>query len=178
MAQAERVLTRREYDAMVDRGEFGDKAPLELLFGRLVPIVGEGPEHVAVVQALVVLLAPRVPELLRLGHPLAATDDSEPEPDLALASTHPHAHPKTAALVVEVVVSRRRQARDKAPIYAQAGVPAYWIVDVPRREVAVLTEPGPEGYGREDVRRGDDGLRVDVADLTTTVAELFARAGL
>jgi Uma2 family endonuclease len=38
-------------------------------------------------------------------------------------------------------------------MYARAGVPAYWLVDVPGRAVEVRTEPGADGYGRCDVFR-------------------------
>jgi Uma2 family endonuclease len=39
--------------------------------------------------------------------------------------------------------------------YARAGVPTYWLIDVPGRAVEVRTQPGPDGYERCDVYRED-----------------------
>jgi Uma2 family endonuclease len=79
-----------------------------------------------------------------------------PEPDLALLAEEPPPgrHPRTALLTVEVAVSSHQVDRGaKAGMYARAGVPAYWPIDVPGRAVEVRTEPGPDGYGRCEVFR-------------------------
>ena len=36
----------------------------------------------------------------------------------------------------------------KTEIYAEAGVPEYWIVDRRTETVDVLTQPGPSGYAK------------------------------
>ncbi len=57
---------------------------------------------------------------------------SEPEPDLALVEAreddYADGHPTTAELVIEVAVSSAEIDRQKATIYASAGIPEYWIV--------------------------------------------------
>jgi len=60
---------------------------------------------------------------------------SVPEADVAVVALDPHdylrAHPTTALLVVEVSDSSLPQDRlTKARIYAGAGIPEYWIVDL------------------------------------------------
>jgi Uma2 family endonuclease len=61
----------------------------------------------------------------------------------------PAAHPRTALLAVEVSASSRETDRVvKARLYARAGVPTYWIVDVPSRAVEVHSDPGADGYRR------------------------------
>jgi Uma2 family endonuclease len=90
--------------------------------------------------------------------PLAAADDSEPEPDLALvpAGDYEREHPRTALLVIEIADSSVRKDRNiKAPIYAAAGVAEYWIVFVSERVVEVHREPRDGRYGRvETIGRG------------------------
>ena len=75
---------------------------------------------------------------------------SEPEPDLSVVEGHPgdwlQAHPTTAALVVEVAVSSAELDEGKASIYAEAGIPEYWIVRPDLRTVTVYREPTPDGY--------------------------------
>lgn len=34
----------------------------------------------------------------------------------------------------------------KAELYAAAGIPTYWLIDIPGRTVEVRTDPGPAGY--------------------------------
>ena len=66
-------------------------------------------------------------------------------------------HPDRALLVIEVSDSSLRTDRDiKRDIYAEAGVPEYWIVDVQGRAVDVHTEPRDGSY-RSVVRIGQDG---------------------
>jgi len=78
----------------------------------------------------------------------------------------------------EIAVTMLREARAKTPVYAAAGAPEYWIVDVPARAVEVLSGPGPAGYARSRILRGADELVARPAGRTTTVGELFAVAGL
>jgi Uma2 family endonuclease len=60
-------------------------------------------------------------------------------------------HPRTALLVVEVSFSSLRKDRFVKPaIYAAAGIPEYWIVDLTSDTVVVMREPGPAGYSRAE----------------------------
>ena len=76
---------------------------------------------------------------------------SEPEPDVAMvrgdrrAYVDHHPGPKDVALVVEVAdASLQRDRGFKRRLYAQAGIPAYWIVNLVDRVLEVYTEPsGP-----------------------------------
>ena len=54
------------------------------------------------------------------------------------------AHPSRAALVVEVAEGSYRVDREaKLGLYARAGIPEYWIVDLARGVLEVHREPGP-----------------------------------
>ena len=171
-------FSRAEYDRMVELGALED-LPVELLDGVIVEVSPQGEQHFAVIQALNVLLAASAGMRLRVQGPFAAGDFSEPEPDVAVAHEQdPSRHPTTAALVVEVVVTQHAAARRKVPVYAAARVEAYWIVDVPRRTVEVLTDPDGETFRRTAVLRGDDPLTVPGLEVRFTVAEVFALAGL
>lgn len=64
--------------------------------------------------------------------PLAAREDSEPEPDLLVISNRSdwEHHPTRAFLVVEVARSSLRKDRgSKAALYSLSDVDEYWIVD-------------------------------------------------
>src|SRR6202167_752217 len=120
------------YDLMVASGAL-EAALFDLLDGLLVGVSPQSPAHAAVLEALMEHFAGS--ELcMRVQSPLRIRPNSEPEPDIALLAGRPAAgaHPSTALLVVEVAVSSHRLDRGrKAERYAQAGIPEYWLVDVP-----------------------------------------------
>lgn len=101
--------------------------------------------------------------------------DSEPEPDLSVLYGRPRdyrdAHPNTARLVAEVAVTSQTLDREKALLYAEAGVSSYWLVDVAARQVEVFTNPTPEGYAQRIVKRPGEMLRI--GELQLDPGELF-----
>ena len=87
-----------------------------------------------------------------------------PEPDLLVVSAADYdddAYPSGAHLVVEVSDSSVKYDRDtKAAVYARAGVPVYWLVDLRSLAVEVYTRPGRSGYAAVEVLRPGDSLPV------------------
>jgi Uma2 family endonuclease len=82
--------------------------------------------------------------------PLALTDDSEPEPDVAVVTGNPReyrdAHPTTALLIVEVADATLPYDRErKANLYARAGIADYWIVNLLDRCLEVYRRPTQAG---------------------------------
>jgi len=172
-----RFLSRREYDRLVEDGMFVGE-PIELLRGRLVTVMPQGPRHGRLVAWLgrELTLALGRDYIVRQQMPFAATDDSEPEPDLAVTREErgQQSHPSVAMLVVEVADSSvNRDHEDKRPIYAEAGVPEYWIVHAKTATVEVMTQPAGDRYlsvtrlTRGDVLRPTrlPGVEIAVADL-------------
>ena len=105
----------------------------ELLKGVIVEKMIKSPAHSWLVQFLVDWLRANLPPDLhvRQEQPLTFAD-SEPEPDLAVVAGGPDdyrsAHPSTALLVIEVAVSSGELDREKAHVYAAAGISEYLIV--------------------------------------------------
>jgi len=99
-----RPLRRTEYDLLVVAGAFEGER-LELLSGALVEMTLQGTRHSESVARLCRLLTRGLPDqyVVRAHSPFAATDDSEPEPDLAVVPDEDYSarHPSTAFLVVE-----------------------------------------------------------------------------
>ena len=146
-------LDTETYNRMVETGAL-EGEPVELLDGLLVEMSPQGDSHVT----LIVLLTRhfRMAEAwLMVQLPLEASVRSKPEPDLALIRDGNRSNwrrPGGALLVVEVAVTSHRKDRGKKlEIYAQAGIPTYWLVDVPARVVEVRTHPGPKGYGHCEI---------------------------
>jgi Uma2 family endonuclease len=84
---------------------------------------------------------------------LVLNDESEPEPDLVVVvgteDDYPKSHPKAAdaRLVVEVSDTTLRFDRNrKRPAYSRAGIPEYWIINLPKRCLEVYRDPSGSRY--------------------------------
>lgn len=147
--------TREEYERLLRLGVLGEDDRVQLIDGEIVEMAPQGPPHVTAVgliyQALQEAYGPGYH--VRVQMPLIASDSSEPEPDLAVVTGDLRAyadhHPATAALVVEVADTTGSFDRHrKGPIYAAAGIPEYWVVDIPARAVDVYRDPARDATGR------------------------------
>jgi Uma2 family endonuclease len=151
-----RCWRRVEYERLVDLGVFAGEH-LELLDGVLVVREPQGSAHAAIAAKVGHVLAMAFGDgwHTRLHSPLALGEHSEPEPDVAVVAGAPEdylaAHPSTAALVVEVAdASLRLDRRFKAALYARAGLPEYWIVNLPDRVLEVYRDPHPPADPADD----------------------------
>lgn len=173
-----RRLTRAEYDRMVEVGLFDEDERVELLCGLLVAMSPQKPPHAGTVGWLTDILVRAVAGRahVRCQLPLVLTDDSEPEPDLSVVppGDYRKAHPTQAWLIVEVAdASADKDRRIKAAVYARAGVPEYWLVDLALRVVLVHRRPEAEGYAEVTSHRDGELRLAQFRDVAISVAELF-----
>jgi len=179
----QRRITVDEYHRMIAAGILGEDERVQLVSGTLVAMTPQGGPHARVIQRLNRLLVRAVGDdlVVRPQLPLTLVDDSEPEPDLAVVragdAESRERHPRTALLVVEVAgesLPLDRQA--KAVLYARAGIPEYWIVNLAESTVEVRREPDPASgfYRTKAIARGGDTLiAASVPGLSVGVADLF-----
>lgn len=167
-------LSRLQYERAVDAGIFEPDARLELVDGTLVPKARETPGHATGTGLIESCLRHAFDSgcHLRIKHPLAADDYSDPEPDLTVVSggirDYLNAHPTTAVLVVEIADDTLQYDRTvKQRLYARCGIPEYWKPRArrgpPRRRQA-RRRRHPSRPARPDAR-------VDIADLLPSRAE-------
>lgn len=151
-------LTVEQYHRMLQSGILSDGDPMEFIEGLLVrkdravrggdPMT-HGDDHALVVERLLrrfFAAAPSEEWRVRSQLPAALSPTSEPEPDLTLARGTGGSHPRPdeILLVVEVADSSLIYDRStKQRLYAAAGIPAYWIVNIPERQIEVYAEPLP-----------------------------------
>jgi Uma2 family endonuclease len=140
------------YQRMIAAGILTPDDRVELLENYVVLKLPRTPAHDGTVHFIDNRLQRWVPAGWRLRNQLTVElPDSQPEPDFAVARgstrTYMTRHPTAAdvGLVIEVADSSLlRDQRDKTRIYARAGIPCYWIVNLVDRRIEVFTQPsGP-----------------------------------
>jgi Uma2 family endonuclease len=143
-----RRFTRVEYEKLVEQSFFPSDERLELLDGVLVVKEPQGARHAAVVVAVRHALERAFGRRyhVRDQAPVALDDASEPEPDLAVVPGKPFdylaGHPASPVLLVEVAESSlSTDRRRKSSLYARAGRPEYWVINLVDRVVEVYREP-------------------------------------
>lgn len=146
---ARRPWTRTEFERASELGLFRPEERLELIEGAIVEkVTPQNTPHATAIRASEEALRLAFPtgHDVRVQLPLALGDLSEPEPDVAVVTgtfrDYARAHPRGAVLVVEVADTTLAYDRvTKGSLYARAGVPEYWLVNVPDRVLEVHRDP-------------------------------------
>ena len=90
-------------------------------------------------------------------------------------SDYDEVHPTTAELVVEVAVSSAALDRVNASLYAEAGVPEYWIVLGEERRIEVYRQPENGVYQQKRLHAVGETLACEsVPGLQAPLEDWFA----
>ena len=145
-----RRWTRAEYEQMIEHDLFRPEERVELVDGEILTMAAQNSPHITAVglvdDALRAAFGPGAH--VRAQGPLAVDSMSEPEPDVAVVHgsrrDYRSAHPESALLIVEVAdTTLSFDRRWKASLYARAGIPEYWIVNLGARQLEVHRDPEP-----------------------------------
>ena len=165
-----------QYFALVDQGVLSPDDRVELLEGVVVAMSPRDPGHDAAVNRTLYALVRAVGEraTVRCQSSLILQPHSVPEPDVVVVpgsiSTYDKAHPTAALLAVEVADSSLAQDRiTKAALYAAAGVPEYWIINLRDDRVEALRAPTPEAGRYGDMRLAGRGDTIELVSLPGAV---------
>jgi Uma2 family endonuclease len=164
-----RFLSVADYHRMGEAGVFGRDERVELIEGELIAMAPIGGPHVHAVIVLAQQLALALGDKAWVStqNPVALSECSEPQPDIAILKRDKlrQAVPIAADVELIVEVADTSLAYDldvKVPIYARCGIPEVWIVDVNARLLRVFRSPGEGGY-REATARGADAAITPLA---------------
>lgn len=181
-ATKEKIWTVEEYHQMIEAGILNEDDNIELLDGRIVETSPQTPIYAATTQRssdyIKELLAGQAHVRMQLPITLAT---SEPEPDIAVVCIDPgayrdhHPNPSEILLLIEVSYATLQiDRREKAPIYARANIPEYWILDVAVREAYIYRNPAPGGYQSEIVVADNAAIRMlAFPEIEFSFSELF-----
>ena len=172
-----RPMKRVEYERLAAEGFFEDEK-VELLFGMVVPMPPIDQAHVESVAVVHETLMLRLRGLARVycQAPFAASDYSEPEPDVFVVppGSHWKDHLSRAFLIVEVARSSLRRDRAKRFVYQKAEVDEYWIVNHPENCVEVYRDRRDGAWQSvTKVQRGETVSPLAFPDVAIAVDEIL-----
>jgi Uma2 family endonuclease len=164
-------------------GVFGPEARLELIEGEIVEMTPIGSRHAGAVNTLTRLLLRLAGDraVVSVQNPVILGDRSVPQPDLALLAprgdSYAGSHPTIADILLTIEVADTTLAYDietKVPLYARAGIPEAWIVDVNEQTIRAYRDPSASGYKTTfTVARDGSVASFVLPDVRIIVSDLF-----
>jgi Uma2 family endonuclease len=145
-------LTARDFWLLADAGAFEGFVKTELIEGEIQVVNAVHSRHAKAHATLTgeLFAALKDRSLILLSTPSTAlSDDSIPEPDIAIASKAEGKAVNGADILLAVEISDTTLAYDlgrKMRLYARHGIPEYWVVDVDGKRILRHSEPGDGGY--------------------------------
>ncbi len=181
---ARRLFTRKDYHRMGEAGILKPTERVELIRGEIIEMSPIGPRHIAFVNNLTQLLVTRLRgrAIVSVQNPVALEEDTEPAPDLTVLRRrrppYKEAEPATPDVLLLIEVGDTSLTYDrgtKLRLYAEAGIPEYWVVDASAEAVEIHRRPGAGGYAEARRLTGRAAVSPQAfPDIAVPLAEIFA----
>jgi Uma2 family endonuclease len=177
-------ITIEQYQRMIDERIVAEDSSVELLRGMLVrkdrSVLGEDPMghsplHVLIV-SLLTALSIRISNdrrHLKIQLPIACPPDGAPEPDGSIVRGMPRDYldrlpgPGDIYCVIEVAHSSLDRDRDdKLPIYAEASIPQYVLINLQNNTIEIYSDPDADTgvYRTKVTTQRHQSLRLNLGD--------------
>jgi Uma2 family endonuclease len=178
-----RRFTADEYERMGRAGILSERDRVELVDGEIVTMTPIGPRHAGCVGKATKVFVDAVGDraIVHPQNPVRLGAYDEPQPDLVLlrpradSYTTAHPGPGDVLLIVEIADSSLDYDRAvKGHLYAAAGIPEYWLVDL--AALTVWRYATPERGAFQDVepyRRGQSLAPARLPDCVIPVNALL-----
>ena len=175
--------TLDQYHQMIDAGILVSHH-VELLNGEIVEMPPEGEPHAHLSSEA----ADYIRELLRgkakvrESKPITLSNDSEPEPDIAIVQdlgdtylSH-HPYPENIFWVIEYANSSlTKDLEVKSKTYATVGIQEYWVINLKRMELVVFRDASDEDYREKRTLIDGEISPLAFAEVSVAVNRLLRR---
>lgn len=146
-------FTADKYEQMIAVGILTKYDHVELIRGEISAMHPISPPHAFCSMMFSNLLISTMPDevLVTVRGPIRLSDDSVPQPDIALVrfARYIHAYPKAndVHMVVEIAdMTLQHERETKVPLFASVGIPETWLVDLNSNHIERHSEPTAYGY--------------------------------
>lgn len=177
-----RLFTVEEYYKMAEHGILQADERVELINGEILNMCPINSSHSGSCDDLyeILVFELRGKATIKGQNPIRLADQTEPEPDITIAhykedkyrSHHPT--PSEIYFVIEIADSSLERDRTvKKTIYANAGIPEYWIVNLVDFQIEIHTNPVNDDYLEKKIIRKGKKAICSVIDFQISSNRLF-----
>src|SRR5438093_2757449 len=170
------------YQRLAELGVLREDDRVELIAGQVVEMSPIGDRHASCVRRLSRLFNRTLIDVAVIDaqNPVVLSRHDAPQPDLTLlrppADAYPQ-HPRAGDILLLIEVADTTVAYDrdiKMPLYARAGIPEAWLVDLPADRIDVYRDPVGGQYATvRPVSRGDLLTALDLPNVTFRADEIL-----
>jgi Uma2 family endonuclease len=178
-----RYFNVTEYYRMAEAGILTADDRVELIDGEIVKMSPIGRRHAACVGRLTELLGRLLSQtaIVWVQNPIQLDDYSEPQPDITLLKRRADFYADTSAmppdvlLVIEVADTTALSDRNvKVPLYARAGIPEVWLIDLPQDLIEIYAQPAGGTYQvQRQARPGEQLTAETLPQLSLSVDDVL-----
>ena len=170
------------YQRLAELGVLRENDRVELIAGQVVEMSPIGDRHASCVRRLNQLFSRSLSAaaIVDVQNPVVLGEHDAPQPDVVLLKPRPDAylrHPRATdiLLIIEVADTTLAYDRDiKIPLYARAGIPEAWVVDVAADRIDAYQDPVAGQYTRvRTASRGDVLTPLQLPTLTLAADEIL-----
>jgi Uma2 family endonuclease len=170
-----------DYHQMIASGLL-DNRSLELINGEIIQMSPEGVAHSFYCRGTAKYLRSILGERAEISeaHPITLPNDSEPEPDIAIVRTpdtlYQTRHPLPADIFWLIEIASSTLAKDlgvKKDIYAQAGIPEYWVINLQTLELVVFKDLTGDEYRSKVCLSSGNISPLAFPEISIEIARLF-----
>lgn len=175
-------FTVQGYEDLGEHGIINEDERVELIDGEILEMSPIGDKHLRCVNKLTRRLVMELGEraIVSIQNPVILSSHDEPQPDAAVLAPSAELHsgnPVASDVLLLIEVSDSTLAYDrrvKLPLYARAGIPEVWIVDLGGRAITQYTDPRGGSFQTATTYRGGQSIAARlIADLTLHVDDLL-----
>lgn len=176
-----RGLTVDDFDLLHENGAFADYGKTELIDGDIYVMSSQWSRHAKAKSRLFFALASRLAAISSdleaiVEVTIKVAADSAPEPDIVLTNWQGDRFVPAEAVALVIEVSHSTLDVDlgrKRELYAAAGIPEYWVVNVSADRVLVHTRPTGANYeDRHELPFGEPLASATIAGLIVSTDHL------
>ncbi len=166
---SKRLINVEEYYKMSEVGILGPKDHVELIHGEIIEMSPIGSRHASAVNQLAKLIIKLFDEevIVSIQAPVHVDAENEPEPDISILNYredhYSGSHPKPEDILILIEVADSSYAYDvevKAPLYASANVPEFWMINLEKKQLEVYQSPRDNDYMKKEIFKPADTVSI------------------
>jgi Uma2 family endonuclease len=162
-----KLFTIDEFIQIEDAGVFPPDSRFELIYGEILEMPEPTGRHIGRVNKLTRLFTSTLGEsvIVSVQNAVHMQPRSRPRPDIVLCKPLPELFgpyapkPDDVLLLVEISdMTVRYDRKTKAKLYAEVGIPEYWILNIPAGSLEVWTDPAEGQYRRAEILKSGQSI--------------------